>query len=100
MLAGMSPQLFDEWIAYAGIEPFGESWRQTAEVCATTLNAQGGKRGGQPFLASEMHFMPQEPVDPEEVARREATAWRAYANRVKQAQQRSAAQKGSEAGAN
>lgn len=82
----MSPKLFDEWMAYSQLEPFGDEWRQTAELCATSLNAAGGKTGGRPFMAADMHWMPQLPAEEAEAhtAARESAAWRAYALRFKQ----------------
>ena len=34
----MTPQQFDEWIAFNNVEPFGDSWRQSATIAAEIYN--------------------------------------------------------------
>lgn len=48
-----------EWQAYYGLEPFGESWRQSATVCAMVGNAAGGKKKGGSFTPDD--FLPAKP---------------------------------------
>jgi hypothetical protein len=89
LLEQISPKLFDEWAAYCMIEPFGEDWRQTAEICATQLNSVGGgKVSGGLFTAKDMPFMPREQTDEtEEIANEKiaetmhAEQWRAFSAR-------------------
>lgn len=60
MLAQMSAAELAEWLAFYRIEPFGEPWRQTGEVCAMIGNANGGKRGGGKFSFHD--FLPIRPL--------------------------------------
>lgn len=78
-------------MAYSLVEPFGEDWRQTAELCATQLNCMGGKKSGGAFRASDMHFMPRLETPEELAAVEEARAWRAYGNRFRGLNQQGAA---------
>ena len=56
LLDRMSMDELAEWMAYYEIEPFGESWKQTAYICSMVGNAAGGKKGGRPFQPDE--FLP------------------------------------------
>ncbi len=38
LLSEMSPELFNEWIAYYYCEPFGDDWARTAQLSAIICN--------------------------------------------------------------
>jgi hypothetical protein len=57
MLDEMSIHDFDEWVAYHELEAWGDHHRQNANLMATVLNSQGGKKGGKPFTAED--FLPR-----------------------------------------
>lgn len=60
MLGQMSASELSEWLAFYRVEPFGEPWRATGEVCAMIGNANGGKRGGGKFSFHD--FLPIRPL--------------------------------------
>ena len=49
-----------EWQAYYRLAPFGESWKQSASICAMVGNAAGGKKGGGKFKPDD--FLPVKPL--------------------------------------
>jgi hypothetical protein len=38
MLEDMPTELFDEWLAFYHLEPFGEEWLQTSYLCSIVMN--------------------------------------------------------------
>jgi len=60
LCARMSAAELAEWRAYYRVEPFGESWKQTAYQCAMAGNIAGGKRGGGKFTPDD--FLPVKPL--------------------------------------
>lgn len=38
MLEDMPAEVFDEWLAFYHVEPFGEEWLQTSYLCSIVLN--------------------------------------------------------------
>ena len=60
MLDEMTPEQFNEWMAYYTLEPFGDEWEQSAMVCATVFNTQVTKKHN---LAKIEDYMPQFEVD-------------------------------------
>ena len=54
MLQKMSSREFAEWMAFHGIEPFGDEWRQTGMACSVQANVWKGK--GKAFSVED--FMP------------------------------------------
>ncbi len=54
----MSAVEFRKHQAFYLIEPYGEEWRQTAELKAQFANAFGGKQGGGQFKWQEMMPVP------------------------------------------
>ena len=66
MLDNMRPEQFDEWVAYANLEPFDNGWMQSAIVACTVYNmvvtalyAHAGKRPKKTDLLDIEDFMPQ-----------------------------------------
>ncbi len=45
MLEDMPAEVFDEWLAFYHVEPFGESWLQTSYLCSIVLNLLAKKKG-------------------------------------------------------
>ena len=41
MLADITPEQFNEWIAYHQLEPWGDEWVQTATIASAAHNAAG-----------------------------------------------------------
>lgn len=78
MLDELSPEQFDEWIAFHEIEGFGDEHRENARLMATVLNSQGGKKDGKAFDADD--FLPKyvRSVDAETEEERHAAHWRAW----------------------
>jgi len=60
LLDEMSAAELAEWQAFYRVEPFGEAWQQTGQICAMIGNAAGGKRGGGKFAARD--FWPVRPL--------------------------------------
>jgi len=61
----MTPQEFDEWIAYSTIESFDDGWLQTGIIAATTQNSitaiaasYGGKKLRQADYVEPTDFVP------------------------------------------
>jgi hypothetical protein len=44
MLDSITPEMFDEWMAYYTIEPFGDEWERSAMICATVFNTKVTKK--------------------------------------------------------
>lgn len=69
MLESISGQALAEWMAYAGLEPFGQEWLQTGTVAATIVNMNRDPKKSDPVEATD--FIPgfrkpdPEPVDVE-----------------------------------
>lgn len=63
MLDELSPQKFDEWIAYYLLEPFGDQWRQSGSIAAMVHNAAMFQlAGGDPpeeSLLTDEEFIPK-----------------------------------------
>lgn len=64
LLAGMPRRLFDEWLAYYQVEPWGDEWDQAGTIAAAAHNA-AFIAGGYPELPEGMralrapdHFIP------------------------------------------
>lgn len=64
MLAAMTPEQFDEWIAYAQTDPWGDDWEQAGSVAAAAHNAgvwskaaAGAPTEVDEFLTKD-HFIP------------------------------------------
>ena len=38
MLEDIPAEVFDEWLAFYHVEPFGEEWLQTSYLCSIVLN--------------------------------------------------------------
>ena len=45
MLENMPAEVFDEWLAFYHVEPFGEDWLQTSYLCSIVLNLLAKKKG-------------------------------------------------------
>lgn len=60
LLDGMTAAEFTDWQAFYRVEPFGDEWRQTGEICAMVGNAAGGKRNGGSFTPRD--FLPIKPL--------------------------------------
>ena len=67
MLDEMTPQQFNEWIAYASIEPLEDGWQQTGVSCTVFYNsfmaamsALGGRKVNKSDLAMPSDFIPGE----------------------------------------
>lgn len=54
MLADISPEQFNEWIAMYRLEPWGDDWTQTATIAAAMHNAAGNR------AVSPVDFVPGE----------------------------------------
>lgn len=55
MLDSITPEMFDEWMAYYTIEPFGDEWERSAMICATVFNTKVTKKHD---LAKIEDYMP------------------------------------------
>jgi hypothetical protein len=77
MLAGMSSRTLSEWMAYYGLEPFGEGRAdlRMGILAATVANSQRGK-DQQPFKPEQ--FMPQF-----EEQERDGSSWEQMLERVR-----------------
>jgi hypothetical protein len=51
----MTARQFAEWVAYYGIEPFGEDWKQTGEIASLLYNAH---RSSDARASTPADFMP------------------------------------------
>ncbi len=45
MLEDMPAEVFDEWLAFYHVEPFGEDWLQTSYLCSIVLNLLAKNKG-------------------------------------------------------
>lgn len=65
MLRGMSSRQFEEWMAYFGIEPFGDEWLRTGTLASMIANANRNiEEKPEPFTPKD--FMPIETEASEE----------------------------------
>lgn len=81
MLEAMSPQQFDEWIAFHELEAWGDEHRETAKLMATVLNSQGGRKDGKAFEADDFLPKPRRFVDQDTEDKLHAAHWVAWAKR-------------------
>lgn len=71
----MSAQQFEEWIAYFGIEPFGDEWQRTALLASLTANAnRNQEEKPDPFTVDD--FMPVQRPDSIEEAEDPDAGWK------------------------
>jgi hypothetical protein len=54
LLRSMDAAEFLDWQAYWSIEPFGDEWRQSGQIAASTLNAGGVRNGSKGFAADDI----------------------------------------------
>lgn len=77
--------MFDEWIAYYLLEPFGQDHFQMANIMCAIFNAQGGKKGNKPFQIEDFITLPPDDtakVTELEEQERHLLHWKMYAGMV------------------
>lgn len=60
LLDSLTPEQFNEWIAFECLEGINEGWRQTGEICVTLANTLGGEAAKK--LKAE-DFIPRHRLD-------------------------------------
>ena len=63
LLDSLTPEEFNEWIAFDCLEGINEGWRQTAEMCATVTNCIAAAMGSKQTPVSASELIPRHPLD-------------------------------------